>query len=87
MKAVVRIDLKTGVLDPQGQAIARALNALGFDEVADARQGKIIEIDLAGADETAARARVEDMCAKLLANPVIERFAVDIIADSQPASA
>ena len=78
MKAIVRVDLKTGVLDPQGRAVAQALRTLGFDEVADARQGKVIEIDLAGEDMDAARARVEQMCERLLANTVIERYAVEI---------
>ncbi len=82
MKAVVRIELKPGVLDPQGQAIARALNALGFDEVAAARQGKVIELDIAAEDEATARSRVEAMCAKLLANPVIERYAIDILSEA-----
>lgn len=81
MKAIVRIDLKQGVLDPQGQAVANALRGLGFDEVASARQGKLIEIELTGeTDADAARARVEEMCRKLLANPVIERYHIDIVA-------
>lgn len=79
MKAVVHVELKTGVLDPQGKAIATALHSLGFDEVEDARQGKVIELDLSGHDHEVARARVEAMCAKLLANTVIEQFSVDIV--------
>lgn len=79
MKARVHITLKKGVLDPQGKAIAGALHGLGFDEVKDARQGKFIELDLAGEDATAARARVEAMCQKLLANTVIENYAVEIV--------
>lgn len=78
MKARVHITLKKGVLDPQGKAIAGALADLGFDEVADARQGKFIELDLKGEDPAAARARVEAMCQKLLANTVIENYAVEI---------
>lgn len=78
MKAVVRIDLKSGVLDPQGQAVARALRDLGFDEIADARQGKIIELDLTGVDAAHAEARVTEMCDALLANPVVERYAIEI---------
>lgn len=78
MKARVHITLKKGVLDPQGKAIAGALSGLGFDEVADARQGKFIELDLKGDDAVAARARVEAMCQKLLANTVIENYAVEI---------
>jgi len=78
MKARVHITLKKGVLDPQGKAMAGALAGLGFDEVADARQGKFIELDLKGDDAAAARARVEAMCQKLLANTVIENYAVEI---------
>lgn len=78
MKARVHITLKKGVLDPQGKAIAGALAGLGFDEVADARQGKFIELDLKGDDAAAARARVEAMCQKLLANTVIENYAIEI---------
>jgi len=79
MKARVHITLKKGVLDPQGKAIAGALHGLGLDEVKDARQGKFIELDLAGEDAAAARARVEAMCQKLLANTVIENYAVEIV--------
>ena len=78
MKARVHITLKKGVLDPQGKAIAGALAGLGFDEVADARQGKFIELELKGEDAASARARVEAMCQKLLANTVIENYAVEI---------
>lgn len=78
MKAVVTITLKPGVLDPQGKAIEHALGGLGFDGVNDVRQGKVIEIDLAGTDSDAARRDVEAMCSKLLANPVIEDYAIEI---------
>ncbi len=78
MKARVHITLKPGVLDPQGKAIANALHALGFAQVGDVRQGKYIEIELAGADAETARAAVDAMCAKLLANTVIENYAIDI---------
>jgi phosphoribosylformylglycinamidine synthase len=80
MKARVTVTLKPGVLDPQGQAIARALGTLGFDGVLGARQGKLIELDLAGTDPEAARAEVARMCEKLLANTVIEAYAVEIVA-------
>ena len=74
MKVQIHITLKNGVLDPQGKAIGHALNDMGFDEVADARQGKVIELDVAeGTDET----RIKDMCAKLLANPVIEDYRIE----------
>lgn len=78
MKAIVRVDLKPGVLDPQGKAVAHALQGLGFDEVENARQGKVIEIDLKDADRAQAEQRVKEMCETLLANTVIERYAVEI---------
>ncbi len=78
MKAVVRVDLKPGVLDPQGQAVAHALQGLGFSEVEAARQGKVIELDLTGTDKAAAEARVKEMCEALLANTVIERYAIEV---------
>jgi phosphoribosylformylglycinamidine synthase subunit PurS len=79
MKAKVIITLKRGVLDPQGKAIARALAGLGFDGVRDARQGKLIELDLDGDDPVAARQSVEAMCQSLLANSVIEDYAVEMV--------
>jgi phosphoribosylformylglycinamidine synthase len=78
MRARVEVTLKRGVLDPQGEAVRRALGSLGFDEVAGVRVGKVIELDLAGADRAAAEARVEAMCKALLANTVIEDYAVEI---------
>lgn len=78
MKAIVRVDLKPGVLDPQGKAVAHALQGLGFDEVEAARQGKVIEIDLQGVDRAQAETRVKEMCEALLANTVIERYEVEI---------
>ncbi len=78
MRARVHITLRDGVLDPQGKAIAQALGRLGFAGVESVRQGKYIEIELAEADRDKARATVESMCAKLLANPVIETYAIDL---------
>ncbi|GER07788.1 phosphoribosylformylglycinamidine synthase subunit PurS [Iodidimonas muriae] len=78
MKARVHITLKSGVLDPQGKAIHHALDSLGFSGVDDVRQGKYIELDLQETDREKARADVEDMCRKLLANTVIERFSIDL---------
>jgi phosphoribosylformylglycinamidine synthase len=78
MKARVTVTLKFGVLDPQGQAIAQALRTLGFGGVEEARQGKLIELTLAETDPEAARAQVAAMCEKLLANPVIESYAIEI---------
>ena len=78
MKARVHISLKPGVLDPQGKAIGNALKGLGFDGVGEVRQGKLIELDLVESDPVMARARVEEMCRQLLANPVIENYAIEI---------
>jgi phosphoribosylformylglycinamidine synthase len=77
MKARVFITLKDGVLDPQGKAIGHALHNLGFPEVGDVRQGKVIDIELEERDEAAARARVKAMCEKLLANTVIEKYEIE----------
>ena len=78
MKARVHITLKPGVLDPQGRAIAHALGTLGFSEVQDVRQGKYIELELGDADADTARERVEAMCRQLLANTVIENYAIEV---------
>jgi len=78
MKARVHVTLKNGVLDPQGRAIAHALSSLGFGGVEDVRQGKFIELDLQETDKTRARDQVDAMCKKLLANTVIENYAIEI---------
>ncbi|HRO11812.1 phosphoribosylformylglycinamidine synthase subunit PurS [Amaricoccus sp.] len=78
MKARVEVTLKPGVLDPQGEAVRHALGALGFEGVGEVRVGKVIEVDLAATDAAAAEAEVEAMCQKLLANTVIENYAVEI---------
>lgn len=78
-KARVFVTLKRGVLDPQGSAVNRALHALGYGEVSDVRLGKVVELTLDGklpeADE---RARLEEMCKKLLANTVIEDYRIEL---------
>ncbi|MBU1212135.1 MAG: phosphoribosylformylglycinamidine synthase subunit PurS [Alphaproteobacteria bacterium] len=79
MKALIKITLKNGVLDPQGKAIENALGALGFDGVSGVRQGKLIELDLAASDAPAARAEVERMCQNLLANTVIENYSIELV--------
>lgn len=79
MKARVHITLKEGVLDPQGQAIGRALHGLGFAQVGEVRQGKLIELDLAETDEVRAREAVRAMCETLLANTVIETYAIELV--------
>ncbi|MEO0410255.1 MAG: phosphoribosylformylglycinamidine synthase subunit PurS [Pseudomonadota bacterium] len=78
MRATVHVTLKNGVLDPQGRAIAGALTDLGFAGVGDVRQGKVIELEIAEQPPKEARAQVEAMCKKLLANPVIENYSIDI---------
>ena len=78
MKAKIHVTLKHGVLDPQGKAVGHALESLRFDGVDEVRQGKYIEIDLATADEAAARERVDAMCRQLLANTVIENYEIEI---------
>jgi phosphoribosylformylglycinamidine synthase len=80
MKARVHIMLKDGVLDPQGEAVRHALGTLGFQGVTGVRQGKLIELDLAATDRAAAETEVKAMCERLLANTVIEKYTVEIIA-------
>ena len=71
--------LKAGVLDPQGDAVQHALGALGFDRVAQVRQGKVIDLELANMEEAAAKSTVTEMCEKLLANTVIESYTIEIL--------
>ena len=79
MRAKVRVTLKSGVLDPQGKAIAGALGHLGFSGVGEVRQGKYFEIDIAdGADPVAVRAEIDLIAREILANPVIEDYRLDI---------
>ncbi len=78
MKAKVYITLKPGLLDAQGKTVKGALEALGFKGVADVRMGKYIEIELAHGRAHAAKQDVERMCKKLLANPIIETYRIDL---------
>jgi phosphoribosylformylglycinamidine synthase len=79
MKARVTVTLKSGVLDPQGQAIEGSLKALGFAGVEAVRQGKVFDIELAdGSDQASAERSLRQMCDKLLANTVIENYAIEI---------
>jgi phosphoribosylformylglycinamidine synthase len=78
MKARVRVTLKATVLDPQGKAIGNALSSLGFTGIGAVRQGKLIELELAETDPARARAEVAQMCQALLANPVIEDYAIEL---------
>ncbi|MBB97655.1 MAG: phosphoribosylformylglycinamidine synthase [Rhodobacteraceae bacterium] len=76
MKARVTVMLKEGVLDPQGEAIRQALGSLGFDGVTGARQGKVIELDVAPDTE---EGQIAEMCEKLLANTVIESYRIEVL--------
>ena len=78
VKAQIHITLKTGVLDPQGKAIESALGDLGFDGISNVRQGKLIELDLTESDYGKARALIDNLCTQLLANTVIEDFAIEL---------
>jgi phosphoribosylformylglycinamidine synthase PurS subunit len=80
MKVRVQVMLKPGVLDPQGKAIGNALAALGFGGVGEVRQGKVIEIELAETDPARISQQAEAMCKQVLANPVTEIYAIEIIA-------
>ncbi len=79
MKARIHITLKPGVLDPQGKAIENALGHLGFNGVGNVRQGKLIELDLQETDQARARAQVDSMCKRLLANTVIESWHIELL--------
>lgn len=81
MRARIFVTLKDGVLDPQGEAIRRALGAMGFEDVESVRQGKMLEVDLvegAHASPEAARERLAAMCEALLANTVIEDYRIEL---------
>ncbi len=78
MHARIHITLKNGVLDPQGEAVHHALGSLGFEGLSNVRQGKVIDMDIAGDDPDAARASVEAMCQQLLANTVIESYQIEL---------
>jgi phosphoribosylformylglycinamidine synthase PurS subunit len=77
VKATVLVRPKSGILDPQGQAVESALEHLGFT-VSGARVGKVIDLEVDASDAAAARAQVEQMCERLLANPLIESYEIDV---------
>ncbi len=74
----VFVTLKPAVLDPAGKAVEQSLHSLGYREVAGVRLGKYLELQLEESDREKARARVEEMCRRLLANTVVENFKVEI---------
>lgn len=79
MHARIFVTLKNGVLDPQGQAIEGSLSSLGFEGVDAVRQGKIFDLKLDETDPAAAKEKLAQMCEKLLANTVIENYAIEIV--------
>ncbi|MGH7265525.1 MAG: phosphoribosylformylglycinamidine synthase subunit PurS [Candidatus Rokuibacteriota bacterium] len=78
MRARIVVRLRPGVLDPQGATIRKALEGLGFPEVRDLRVGRLLELTLDETDRTRARARLDEMCRRLLANPVVEDYACEL---------
>jgi phosphoribosylformylglycinamidine synthase len=79
MKAKIHVTLKSGVLDPQGKAVQHALGSLGFLGIDEVRQGKFIEIDFSETNTVKAHENIKSMCKKLLANTVIEDYAIEIM--------
>jgi phosphoribosylformylglycinamidine synthase PurS subunit len=78
MKANVYVTLKEEVLDPQGEAVARAMGALGVTGVKKVRVGKLIEIDLDYANKAEAETKLRAICEKLLANPIVENWKLEL---------
>lgn len=78
MKVTVTIDRRPEIADPEGTTVKRALHELGFNEVASVRMDRVIHLDVEGDDPGEVQARVEEMCRQLLANPVLEDFAVEV---------
>jgi phosphoribosylformylglycinamidine synthase PurS subunit len=83
-EARIEVGHRPGILDPQGGVIERALPALGYGNVSHVRVGKSIRLVVEAADEGAARAEVEEMCRKLLANPVIEDYTITLFSGDTP---
>jgi phosphoribosylformylglycinamidine synthase len=77
MKATILVRPKPGILDPQGEAVESSLRQLGF-AVADARIGRLVDLEVEASDAAAARAEVERMCQQLLANPLIESYEIEL---------
>ncbi|RIY03627.1 phosphoribosylformylglycinamidine synthase subunit PurS [Aureimonas flava] len=79
IKARIVVTLKNGVLDPQGKAIEGALGTLGFEGVSGVRQGKVFDVEVDGTDRAKAEGDLKAMCEKLLANTVIENYAIELV--------
>ncbi|MBM3221298.1 MAG: phosphoribosylformylglycinamidine synthase subunit PurS [Candidatus Rokubacteria bacterium] len=77
MKVRVLVRLRPGIMDVQGAAVQRALVGLGFGDLRDLRVGKVIDVDVDASSVPAARVRVDEMCKKLLANPVLEDYTIE----------
>lgn len=84
MKAKVYVTLKPSILDPQGKTVAGALHALGYDAVRDVRQGKYFELDIDAETAQQARSLAREMADRLLANPVIESYRVEVGQEPAP---
>ena len=82
MRVRVLVTPKQGVLDPRGRAIQRSRRDLGYEAVSDVRTGQVIHLDLATSDPEEARKLAGEMCEKLLANPVIESYELELVAPS-----
>jgi phosphoribosylformylglycinamidine synthase subunit PurS len=80
VRATVLVRPKPGILDPQGQAVSSSLRHLGFD-VGETRVGKVVDVELATDDPVEALSQLEAMCARLLANPLIESYAIELEAE------
>lgn len=78
MKVTVHIERRPDIADPEGTTIARSLADLGYGEVEAVHTGRTLHLDVAGDDDDGVRARVTEMCERLLANPVIEDFSIDV---------
>jgi phosphoribosylformylglycinamidine synthase PurS subunit len=79
MRVRVLVRLRPGIMDVQGAAVQRALVGLGFGDLRDLRVGKVVDVEVDAPSETAARSRVDEMCKKLLANPVLEDYTIETI--------
>jgi len=77
VKVRVLVRLKPGILDVQGASVKRALSGLGFDDVRELRIGKVIEVEVEAETPAGARRRADEMCRKLLANPVLEDYTIE----------
>ena len=81
MRIVVLVRPKPGILDPQGQAVESSLRALGFS-VGEARVGRVVDLDVPAATPAAARLAAERMCEQLLANPLVERYEIEVVGEA-----